>query len=185
MVTDPPYGVGIADWDSDIPPQAILTECLRVSRGPVVWFGAASAGPLLSFAGYNPQPERCLVWAPSFSLAKTSKSRIFYRWHPIWCWRMPKSQASINSDVLRDNCEGKHWWDHPATKPAALMCKLVKAVTVEDGEVLDPFAGSGTTGVACVQTGRNFIGFEIDPGYCEIARRRIAEAVPLFAGSKS
>ena len=47
--------------------------------------------------------------------------------------------------------------------------------------VLDPFCGSGTTGVACVQTGRNFIGIEIDPGYCEIARRRIADAVPLCA----
>jgi len=42
--------------------------------------------------------------------------------------------------------------------------------------VLDPFMGSGTTGVACVQTGRNFIGIEIEPKYFEIAQRRIAEA---------
>ena len=42
--------------------------------------------------------------------------------------------------------------------------------------ILDPFMGSGTTGVACVQTGRNFIGIEIDAGYCEIARKRIEEA---------
>jgi len=47
--------------------------------------------------------------------------------------------------------------------------------------VLDPFCGSCTTGVACMQTGRNFIGYEIDPKYCEIARRRIEAAVPLFA----
>jgi site-specific DNA-methyltransferase (adenine-specific) len=42
--------------------------------------------------------------------------------------------------------------------------------------VLDPFAGSGTTGVACVQTGRNFIGIELDAGYAELARTRIAHA---------
>lgn len=44
------------------------------------------------------------------------------------------------------------------------------------GLILDPFCGSGTTGVACMQTGRRFIGIEIDAGYCDIARRRIAEA---------
>ena len=42
--------------------------------------------------------------------------------------------------------------------------------------ILDPFMGSGTTGVACVQTGRNFIGIEIDPTYFAIAERRIKEA---------
>ena len=43
--------------------------------------------------------------------------------------------------------------------------------------ILDPFAGSGTTGVACVHTGRRFLGVEIDPAYCAIARRRIGEAL--------
>ena len=42
--------------------------------------------------------------------------------------------------------------------------------------VLDPFCGSGTTGIACLQTGRNFIGVEVDSEYCEIARARIAQA---------
>lgn len=46
----------------------------------------------------------------------------------------------------------------------------------EGATVFDPFCGSGTTGVACIQTGRNFIGCEIDPGYAEIARRRCREA---------
>ena len=44
------------------------------------------------------------------------------------------------------------------------------------GLVLDPFLGSGTTAVAAIQTGRRFLGYEIDAGYCEIARKRIAEA---------
>lgn len=48
--------------------------------------------------------------------------------------------------------------------------------TNEGDTILDPFMGSGTTGVACVQTGRNFIGIEIDPTYFAIAEKRIAEA---------
>ena len=53
---------------------------------------------------------------------------------------------------------------------------------IEGDTILDPFMGSGTTGVACAQTGRNFIGIEIDPGYFEIAQRRIhdAEQQPLL-----
>ena len=55
------------------------------------------------------------------------------------------------------------------------MNKLVQLVN-EGATILDPFMGSGTTGVACVQTGRNFIGIEIDPDYFAIAEKRIAEA---------
>ena len=52
--------------------------------------------------------------------------------------------------------------------------------------VLDPFMGSGTTGVACVQTGRNFIGIEIDEGYFNIAKQRIEQAQPpLFVETAS
>lgn len=47
----------------------------------------------------------------------------------------------------------------------------------KNGIILDPFMGSGTTGVACVQTGRRFIGIEIDPHYCEIAQKRIEQAL--------
>ena len=52
----------------------------------------------------------------------------------------------------------------------------IENYTNEGDTILDPFMGSGTTGVACVQTGRNFIGVEIDPTYFAIAERRIAEA---------
>lgn len=65
---------------------------------------------------------------------------------------------------------------HPTTKPLWLMKRLVTVSTNPDMTVLDCFMGSGTTGVACVQTGRNFIGIEIDPTYFAIAERRIAEA---------
>ena len=65
---------------------------------------------------------------------------------------------------------------HPAQKPLALLTYLIEKATQPEDTVLDPFMGSGTTGVACVQTGRRFIGIEIDPKYYEIAQRRIAEA---------
>lgn len=72
---------------------------------------------------------------------------------------------------------------HPSQKPVEPMRVLIEALTPPGGTVLDPFCGSGTTGVACMQTGRNFIGIELDAGYCEIARRRIGEAANhLFAG---
>lgn len=57
---------------------------------------------------------------------------------------------------------------------------LIRRFDIE-GTVLDPFCGSGTTGVACIQTGRNFIGIEISSEYCEIARRRCREAEEAFA----
>jgi site-specific DNA-methyltransferase (adenine-specific)/modification methylase len=65
---------------------------------------------------------------------------------------------------------------HPTQKPVALMTALIKHYTNEGDTVLDPYMGSGTTGVACVQTGRSFIGIEIDETYYRIAERRIAEA---------
>ena len=62
---------------------------------------------------------------------------------------------------------------HPTQKPVALMEYLIKTYTNEGETVLDFTMGSGTTGVACVNTGRNFIGIELDPDYFRIAQERI------------
>ena len=63
---------------------------------------------------------------------------------------------------------------HPTLKPLALMEYLVKLTkTPTSGTVLDPFAGSGTTGCACVNVGRDFIGIELEKEYFEIAQKRI------------
>lgn len=66
--------------------------------------------------------------------------------------------------------------DHPNEKPLRVMQKLIRNASDKGQTVLDPFMGSGTTGVACVQTGRKFIGIEIDPGYFDIAVKRIKQA---------
>jgi site-specific DNA-methyltransferase (adenine-specific) len=65
---------------------------------------------------------------------------------------------------------------HPTQKPVALLEYLIKTYTNEGDTVLDNCMGSGSTGVACVNTGRKFIGIELDKGYFDIAEKRIAEA---------
>ena len=62
---------------------------------------------------------------------------------------------------------------HTCQKPVDLLERLCRVSSREGGVVLDPFMGSGSTGVACANTGRDFIGIEIDPDYFEIAKRRI------------
>lgn len=68
--------------------------------------------------------------------------------------------------------------DHPTVKPNELMRWLVRLVCRKDGIVLDPFCGSGSTGVACVNEGMSFVWIDQDEHYCGIARRRIEDALP-------
>jgi hypothetical protein len=72
---------------------------------------------------------------------------------------------------------------HPTVKPVELMRWLVRLVTPVNGIVLDPFLGSGTTGMAAVLEQRQFIGIEREAEYIEIAKRRIHQAAPLFANA--
>ena len=66
---------------------------------------------------------------------------------------------------------------HPTQKPIALLEYLIKTYTNEGETVLDFTMGSGSTGVACINTKRNFIGIELDKGYFEIAKQRIDEVM--------
>ncbi|MEJ7783284.1 MAG: site-specific DNA-methyltransferase [Solirubrobacteraceae bacterium] len=83
---------------------------------------------------------------------------------------LPKLQTPIFSGTLRaPRANG-----HPTVKPIALMRWLVRLVVPPGGLVLDPFAGSGSTGIAAVLEGRQFVGIEAEAEYVEIARARIA-----------
>ena len=66
--------------------------------------------------------------------------------------------------------------EHPAVFPFSLVVDHITTWSNENDTILDPFMGSGTTGVACVNTGRKFIGIELDDGYFEIAKQRIESA---------
>ena len=76
--------------------------------------------------------------------------------------------------LLIDNVENKN---HPSEKPIKLMEILIKNSSNEHDKLLDPFMGSGSTGVACVNTNRNFIGIELDENYFNIAKERINNTV--------
>jgi DNA modification methylase len=90
--------------------------------------------------------------------------------------RYLQTQTGYPRSVLEIASEGAT--AHPTQKPVALMEYLVRTYTNEGDTVLDNCMGSGTTGVACKNTGRKFIGIERDPAYFEIARSRIEAATP-------
>ncbi len=84
-----------------------------------------------------------------------------------------KGNSGMNTVKMRGN-------NHPTVKPIALMRYLCRLVTPPGGTVLDCFMGSGSTGIAALQEGFDFIGIEVNPEYVEIARRRIEADAPLF-----
>ena len=96
----------------------------------------------------------------------------------IWCSRRVKSQTFrlVWRGICR-HAENNNKIVHPTQKPVALTEWMIGLSGVDsDATILDPFMGSGTTGVACIKTGRRFIGIEIDEKYCEVAAKRIQDA---------
>jgi site-specific DNA-methyltransferase (adenine-specific) len=82
---------------------------------------------------------------------------------------------------------GRHLTIHPTEKPESLLQRIILIGSKESDTILDPFMGSGTTGVVAKQLGRNFIGIEIDQSYFDIAAQRIENTTRepnLFASSK-
>jgi len=168
VVTDPPYGVGKAAWDTRFPTEWIapawrIAPRMLVMTGPTVFLHAGNA-----LGRYRD----CVAMHATNGMTKTRIA--FGNWLPVlacgdWTWKPRKSILSypiVPTDRI----------DHPCPKPIRGMLKLIEKYTEPDWTILDPFMGSGTTGVACVQTGRNFIGIEIDEGYFNIAKERIEAA---------
>ena len=165
VITDPPYGIGIAanpvrqkheklDWDSAPPTAALIEACVQAGEVAVVWGGNYFGLP----------PAQCfLVWdkcqPEDFSLAMCEMA-----WTNI-----KKPAKSFRQSVT------SYQKDHPTQKPVNLMEWCIKHAGHPDS-VLDPFMGSGTTGVACMNLGRAFIGIEREPKYFDIACRRIEDA---------
>ena len=126
---------------------------------------------------YNPQkwtiPEH-LRTKRKHATSKTSGecygSRDLKRWDDDGS-RFPTSVIGFSNRV------GRSENFHPTQKPVALMEYLIRTYTHEGEVVMDNCMGSGTTGVACANTGRRFIGIEREPNYFQIARRRIEDAL--------
>ena len=79
------------------------------------------------------------------------------------------------ADIIKANITGNKF--HPTEKPVGILEMFIKNSSDENAVVFDGFMGSGSTGVACVNTNRRFIGIELDKGYFEIAKKRIATAL--------
>lgn len=81
------------------------------------------------------------------------------------------------SDIQMVKNVSKKEYPHPCPVPVELMERIIKLTTNEGDLIVDPFAGSGTTGVACINTNRRFIGFEIDSLYSDMANDRLAQTL--------
>jgi len=120
-------------------------------------------------SGIATDTHRCKVCGKWIDSSPSKQKREARPKSSCWC------DNPVPSDVITQNRFTKN--HHPTVKPIALMRYLVRLTkTPTGGVVLDPFMGSGTTGIACVLEGRDFIGIEREVDYLEIAEKRIKEA---------
>ena len=165
VITDPPYGIGIAsnpvrqahkklDWDANPPEKNIIDLCINAGEVSIIWGGNY----------FDLPPSQCFyVWdkiqPQDFSLAMCEMA-----------WVNKKSPAKLyRKSVLSYRKE------HPTQKPVELMEWCINQLDCPQ-TILDPFMGSGTTGVAAIQMGRKFIGIEREESYFNIACERIEQA---------
>ena len=185
VLTDPPYGIGAAsgkfygttkrknaataptdygdaEWDSEPPPSWVL-ELMRDKGEHQIFFGG----------NYFPlPPARCwLVWD------KDNGDTGFADCELAWT-NLPKAVRRLRwrwQGMLQQDMANKEEREHPTQKPVPVMrWALMQAKGVQT--VCDPFMGSGTTGVACVMEGLQFVGIERERKYFDIACRRIEQA---------
>ena len=125
--------------------------------------------------------KRAMVWIKPDGMPQFTGDRPGMGYESIvaaWCGtgRSVWNGGGRHGVFVFNKNDGKGPAPHPTTKPAPLMTELAALFSQVGATVLDPFMGSGTTGVACANLGRDFIGIEIDHKYFEIACRRIDDA---------
>jgi site-specific DNA-methyltransferase (adenine-specific) len=202
VVTDPPYSEVIhAGARTGRPDRSLVTfasitdgqfldiarESVRLASRWVLmtcdWRHAAAAEREMP-AAYI----RCGVWVKPDAAPQFTGDRPAAGWEAVLIlhrpgrkrWNGGGHHAVWTCPVERNNV-------HPTQKPLKLVREWLRLFTDPGDVVLDPFMGSGTTGVACLQTGRRFVGVELDKGHYETARRRLAHAAgegTLFAPPK-
>lgn len=178
VVTDPPYGIGASagtgkygrlkiestsdlGWDDDAPPSDLLGLAIAAGNRAILFGG--------NYFGLPPS-RNFLVWDKGAGF----KGRDFAECEMAWCsWDANARVLSHDPLAMGDYRNGNK--EHPTQKPVSVMEWAILHAGAS-GSVLDPFMGSGTTGVACMNLGRKFIGIEIEPKYFDIACRRIEDA---------
>ena len=185
VITDPPYGLNYPYLSyADTP------ENLGDLVPPFVAAARAVASRVVIFPGvHNLWVYPKADWVVSWSWRSTSHfGRAGYNmWQPVLLYGDDLKQfGNVNGITKTDSI---HYADsngigflservegHPCPKPVKVMRWLVQRFCEAAGTVIDPFMGSGTTGVACMKLGRKFIGIEIEPKYFDIACKRIEDA---------
>ena len=190
VVTDPPYGISYASaWRKDGPTDPIANDHdPPLDSVPLIASRLKAGGALYLATRYDVSSrwndavigsgltmKTPIFWDKTnhtsgdlhgdfggqieiFIFAHQGRHKLRFRCGNLW--RFPRDSASA----------------HPTTKPVGLMERILSCSTDSGGVVLDPFMGSGTTGVACANLGRKFIGIEISEKYFEIACSRIDAA---------
>lgn len=82
---------------------------------------------------------------------------------------------SLKRDVITHKVESLKWNNHPAIYPEGIISEMIRLLTPKKAVVLDPYMGSGTTGVAAKSLGKHYIGIDLNPEYCEAAKKRIRD----------
>ena len=188
VVTDPPYGIGFEYNKHDDTPEnygpwlwSVIEMAERVCKpgSPVfVWQAMLN---VRKFAEWFPREWRLFAACKNFVQMRPTPMQ--YAFDPVVVWWTPGkpwAAGTASRDWFVGNTSPSSRQDyvtgHPCPRPLDQVVKIVEQWVPPGGTVLDPFCGSGTTGVACRKLGRKFIGIEIDEGYATIARRRIADA---------
>jgi site-specific DNA-methyltransferase (adenine-specific)/modification methylase len=177
IVTDPPYGIGFKYGGTvDDSPETYwgwfdpMLDAMRERADVVVCFHRQAA--LKHITDWT----SCAIWQKPFALGFRINGFLNH-WEPIFVFG---KADEVGYDVFSFNTEPPTP-DFPLPKPLPLMLALLSRFHANI--VLDPFMGSGTTGIAAVQLGKKFVGIEVVPETFEIARKRIEDAVtggPLF-----
>ena len=185
VVSDVPYGVAFrCGWENKFKDVSIANDATTEARNAVVsWLGGRSAILFGSWKIDKPEGTKAtLIW----DKGTVGMGDLALPWFPATEEIYVLGGGFVGTrttPVLRHYVRNEF---HPTEKPVSLMIDLLGKCD-PDWTILDPFMGSGTTGVACVNLGRKFIGIEIEPRYFDIACRRIEEAYRqprLFAEPK-
>jgi len=208
ILADLPYGTTACKWDTIIPFEPLWEQYERVIKdnGAIVLFGSEPFSSRLRLSNIN-KYKYDWIWkkrpvnflnAKKQPLRETENimvfnSKVYFPQGLIYKPRINKrsnstetngehgrSNVSLYTNYPRQLLEyvGERGL-HPTQKPVSLFEYLVKTYTNEGDTVLDNVMGSGTTGVACVNTNRNFIGMELEEKYFKIAEQRIEQAKNL------
>ena len=181
VVTDPPYGIGYAHGggggklarSTAFAHEAIVGDDQPFDPSDFLRFPTVVLWGANHFAERLPSSAGWLIWDKRDGVCSNDQADCEI------AWTNKPSPARLMrhlwNGMLKASERGESRF-HPTQKPVAVMEWCLKQATQVGDLVLDPFMGSGTTGVACAKLGRKFIGIEIEPKYFEIACRRIEAA---------